>query len=154
MTELHHATFAIERAFRSTPERTFRYWSDRDLKRLWTACHPDWSVTGDVFDFRVGGSEATRWRTAGGEEQTFTAHYLDIAAPARIIYAFEMSFGGRRVSASLATIELRPDRGQTAMRYTEQIAFLGTRTALDDRIAGTGGGFDRLAALFEKNTSG
>ena len=109
------------------------FFSDRDLKDRWNACHPDWTVIAEAFDFRVGGIEAKRWRTADGDEQTFTAHYLDIVAPDRIVYAFEMSFGGERVSASLATVALRPEDGQTRMKYTEQIAFFGSRAALDRR---------------------
>jgi len=147
--EIHHATFVIERVFQTSPERAFRYWSDRALKERWNACHPDWNVLEDGFDFRVGGVEAKLWRTADGKVQTFTAHYLDIAAPYRIVYAFEMSLGGQRVSASLATVELRGDGPQTLMKYTEQIAFFGTRAALDARTEGTGSGFDRLASLID-----
>jgi uncharacterized protein YndB with AHSA1/START domain len=146
-TTIHHATFVIERQFRTAPARTFRFFSERDLKERWNACHPDWIVLDAAFDFRVGGTEAKRWRTADGDEQTFTAHYLDIVAPDRIVYAFEMSFGGERISASLATVVLEGADGETRMTYTEQIAFFGSRTALDRRIAGTGGGFDRLAEL-------
>ena len=145
--DIHHATFVIEREFRIMPSRVFRFWADRDLKERWTACHTDWSVLEEAFDFRAGGSEAKRWRTADGKEQTFTAHYLDIVEPDRIVYAFEMSFGGARVSASLATVTLRPAQGQTRMTYTEQIAFFGSRKALDERIAGTGQGFERLAGM-------
>jgi uncharacterized protein YndB with AHSA1/START domain len=144
---IHHATFMIERQFRTAPVRTFRFFSERDLKERWNACHPDWSVIDEAFDFRVGGIEAKRWRMGDGTEQTFTAHYLDIVAPDRIVYAFEMSYGGERVSVSLATVELQPADSQTRMTYTEQIAFFGSRDALERRIAGTGGGFDRLAEL-------
>jgi uncharacterized protein YndB with AHSA1/START domain len=144
---IHHATFVIERQFRTAPLRTFRFFSERDLKERWNSCHPDWSVIDETFDFRVGGVEAKRWRTGDGIEQTFTAHYLDIVAPDRIVSAFEMSYGGMRVSVSLATVELQPADSQTRMTYTEQIAFFGSRDALDRRIAGTGSGFDRLAEL-------
>jgi uncharacterized protein YndB with AHSA1/START domain len=145
--KINHATFVIERPFRTTPARTFRFFSERDLKERWNACHPDWTVIDEAFDFRVGGIEAKQWRTADGSEQTFTAHYLDIVAPDRIVYAFEMSFGGERISVSLATIALQAADGRTQMTYTEQIAFFGSRSALDQRIAGTGGGFERLAEL-------
>ena len=142
---IHHATFVIERRFRSAPARTFRYFADPELKARWNACHPDWRVLDEAFDFRAGGREAKRWRTPDGSEQTFTAHYLDIVAPERIVYAFEMSLGGERVSASLATVALRAAEAETQMTYTEQIAFFGSRSALDARIAGTGTGFERLA---------
>jgi uncharacterized protein YndB with AHSA1/START domain len=150
--KIHHATFVIERQFRTTPARTFRFWAERDLKERWNGCHPDWTVIDEAFDFRVGGAEAKRWRTVEGSEQSFTAHYLDIVAPDRIVYAFEMSFGGERVSASLATVAFRLSDGATEMTYTEQIAFFGSRDALDQRIAGTGAGFERLAELMAAGT--
>jgi len=151
---IHHATFVIERLFRIPPTRAFRFWSERDLKERWNACHPDWSVIGEAFDFRVGGTEAKRWRTADGSEQTFTAHYLDIVAPDRILYAFEMSFDNARSSVSLATVALRPADGETRMTYTEQIAFFGSRNALDQRIAGTGDGYERLAEMVDLERPG
>ena len=153
-TSVDHATFVIERHFRTTPARTFRFWSERALKERWNECHPHWTVIEESFDFRIGGIEASRKRTADGKEQTFTSHYLDIVAPHRIVYAFEMSFGGQRLSASLATVELRPEAAQTRMKYTEQIAFFGSRAALDERIDGTGGGFDRLAELIASEWPG
>ncbi len=148
-----HATFTIDRAFRVAAERAFRFWAERDLKARWTECHPDWRVLADEFDFRPGGREAKRWATAEGGEQTITATYLDIAAPHRIIYAFEMSLDGTRISASLASIELRPAGSGTAMHYTEQIAFLGSESMLAARIAGTGSGFDRLVSLTVPGTA-
>lgn len=145
-TPVLHTTFIIARSFGIAPERAFRFWSEPALKARWTECHPSWRVVEDAFDFRVGGREAKRWRTGSGGEQTFTASYLDIAAPHRIIYAFEMSIDGTRVSVSLATVALRPEGGGTAMTYTEQIAFLGAESLLAARIAGTGTGFDRLVS--------
>ena len=145
--DIHHTSFVIERQLRIVRARAFRLWADRDLKERWTACHPDWRVLDEAFDFRAGGTEAKRWQTPDGREQTFAAHYLDIVEPGRIVYAFEMSFGGERISASLATVALRPEEGQTRMIYTEQIAYFGTREALDARIAGTGEGLERLAQM-------
>lgn len=142
-----HTAFTIDRQLRLEPARAFRFWSEPALKAQWTACHPDWRVVEDAIDFRVGGIEAKRWRLPDGSEQTFSAYYLDIVVPDRIVYGFEMSLGGVRLSASLATVELRPDSGRTLMKYTEQIAFFGSRAGLDERIAGTGLGFARLVDL-------
>jgi uncharacterized protein YndB with AHSA1/START domain len=91
--------------------------------------------------------EAKRWRTGGGDEQTFVAHYLDIVPARRIIYAFDMTLRGERVSASLATVQLAPAGPHTRMVYTEQMAFLGNAAAMSMRIEGTASGFDSLAKL-------
>lgn len=144
---VEHTTFVIERSLPSSPKHAFRFFAEPELKKRWNDCHPSWTVLEDRFDFRVGGVEAKRWRTAEGDEQTFLAHYLDIVPARRILYAFDMGFRGERVSASLATIELSADGAGTKMLLTEQIAWLGAREAMQMRIAGTGEGFDKLVEV-------
>ena len=153
MNAAHHSTFVIERELPTGPEHAFRFWSDPEMKQRWNACHPDWTVLEDVFEFHVGGTEARRWRTLEGHEQTFAARYFDIEPQRRIIYAFEMSFGGQRQSVSLATVEFQPAGAKTLMLYTEQLAFLGTAEARRPRLAGTGSGFDRLVEVIADETS-
>lgn len=154
MSKVEHTTFVIERDLPARPQHAFRFWAEKALKRRWTDCHPDWTVLEDRFDFTTGGEEAVRWRTAEGVEQTFTARYLDIVPAERIIYAFEMSSAGKRVSASLATVEFRPAGAGTRMLYTEQMAFLAGTEAMQMRIAGTGTGFDRLVDMIAMDVSG
>lgn len=147
MTETLHRTFTVERMLPGSPRHAFRFWSDPALKRAWTDCHADWTVLEDRFDFRTGGDEAKRWRMPGGLELSFCARYFDIEPARRIVYAFDMAFGGACQSISLATVELFAAGGETRMLFTEQIAFLGGEEALRGRIAGTAEGFDRLVAV-------
>ncbi len=146
-TTPHHSTFTIERQLAATPEKVFRYFADPALKERWNGCHPDWSVLEDRFDFRVGGADVKRWRTPDGTVQTFDARYFDIVDGERIIYAFDMTFAGERVSVSLATVEFEATDAGTRMLYTEQMAFLGDAGARHMRVAGTGTGFDRLVEV-------
>jgi uncharacterized protein YndB with AHSA1/START domain len=143
-SSVEHSTFVIERELPASPRHAFRFWSEAELKSRWTSCHPDWTVLEDVFDFRIGGAEAKRWRTTEGNEQAFRAHYLDIVPESRIVYAYSMSFQGRMLSASLATIEFIPAGMQTRMIFTEQAAFLDGSGARRERVAGTEAGLDRL----------
>lgn len=153
MSTVEHTTFTIRRDLPASTRHAFRFWAEKALKRRWTDCHPDWTVLEDRFDFAPGGEEAVRWRTAEGIKQAFTARYLDIVAGQRIIYAFEMSSAGERVSASLATVEFHPDGTGTRMLYTEQMAFLAGAEAMKMRIAGTGSGFDRLVDALTMDVS-
>lgn len=142
---LEHTTFVIERELPGSPRHAFKFWSDRALKEVWNACHPEWTILEDTFDFRVGAGETKRWRTPDGEELTYRSYFLDIVSEQHIIYAYEMTFAGRRMSASLATVEFSPLGRQTQMKFTEQAVFLGDAGAKSQRVAGTEDGFDRLA---------
>lgn len=145
---IEHTSFVIEREFSAKPAHAFRFWAEPELKARWNSCHPDWTVLEDRSDFRVGGVDAKRWRTAQGQEQTYHAHYLDIEPARRILYAYEMSFAGQRLSASLVTIQLEAVAETTRMIFTEQVALLaGGDAARDRRVAGTEEGLDRLVEL-------
>lgn len=145
---IEHTSFVIERKLATNPGHAFRFWSDASLKVRWNSCHPDWTVEEDQFDFRVGGGERKRWRTQEGQVQTFVAHYLDIVTDHRIIYAYEMSFAGVRLSASLVTILLAASGLKTRMTYTEQVAILaGAAGARQQRLMGTEQGIDRLVEV-------
>jgi uncharacterized protein YndB with AHSA1/START domain len=146
--KVEHTQFDIIRPFAASPRHVFRFFAEPDLKDRWNSCHPDWVVVEDRFDFTIGGGETKRWRTTTGEEQTFTAHYLDIISDQRILYAYEMSFGGKRLSASLVTITFTPAERGTRLCFTEQVAILtGGLAARDPRLSGTEEGLDRLVAL-------
>jgi|SRR5688572_22547532 uncharacterized protein YndB with AHSA1/START domain len=147
-----HTTFVIERDLPGSPGHAFRFWAERDRKRQWTSCHPDWTVLEDTFDCRTGGAETIRWRTPGGVEHGMRAHYLDVVPGKQIIYAYAMSTAAVQISASLATVEFEGMRGKTRMTYTEQAAFLDAADARR-RSGGTQIGFDRLALAIERHLS-
>jgi uncharacterized protein YndB with AHSA1/START domain len=140
---VNHRTFVIERELPGSPAHAFRFWSEFDLKRRWAACHPDWQVIEDHFDFKIGGSERTKWRTPDGAEQAMLAHYLEIHPNRRIIYAYTMLSAGKSISSSLVTVEFTEGSGKTTMTFTEQAVFGSTRDGYI-RESGTGAGFARL----------
>ena len=138
-----HRTFVIERKLPGSPAHAFRFWSEHDLKRRWTACHPDWQVLEDHFDFSLGGSEQTKWRMPDGIEQSMLAYYLEIHPRQRIVYAYTMLTAGQSISSSLVTVEFTASGNLTTMTFTEQAVFGEARDG-DIRESGTGIGFDRL----------
>ena len=146
---LDHRTFIILRELPGSPDHAFRFWAEHDLKRLWTSCHPTWTVLEDSFDFRLGGCETVRWRMPDGVEQGFVAHVLDIAPAERLIYAYAMTANDVPISSSLVTIELAAAGQTTKMTMTEQGAF-ATAAIADQRVGGTGIGYDRLVAELAK----
>lgn len=141
-----HRSFVIQRDLPGTPAHSYRFWSDHQLKRRWNACHPDWQVIEDQFDFRRDGQERMIWRMPDGTEQTMLAHFLEIHPRQRIVYAYTMRTDGVPSSSSLVTVEFEGITTRTRMTFTEQAVF-GSVADGDIREHGTGVGFTRLQAV-------
>lgn len=144
-----HSSFTIERLLPGRPAYAYRFFTEPDLKRRWTGCHPDWTVVEETFDVRIGGNEKTRLRRTDGVVQTVDIHYLDLLPGERIVYAYGMRLDERALSASLVTIALLPHADGTRMLFTEHLAML-ERTGAGERRMGTEQGFDRLAIEIER----
>jgi uncharacterized protein YndB with AHSA1/START domain len=133
-----HATFVIERRYDASPETVFGAWADAKAKSAWFAGPEDWGPNEHRLDFRVGGREFSRGGPKGGPAHTYDALYLDIVPNERIIYAYDMHLDEQRISASLATVELRAAGKGTRLVFTEQGAFLDGFDNVADREHGTG----------------
>ncbi|MDZ5647788.1 SRPBCC family protein [Nitrospirillum sp. BR 11828] len=144
-----HALFSLERTYDAPPARVWRALSDLEAKSKWFAGGDDWVPLERSLDFRVGGRERARGRWQGGSHgnttTTFDAHYLDIVPNERIVYSYEMHIDQRKISISLATMELKPaGDGRTTLKVTEQGAFLDGYEDNGSREHGTGFLLDQL----------
>jgi uncharacterized protein YndB with AHSA1/START domain len=63
----------------------------------------------------------------------------------RIVYAYDMHLDDRRISVSLATVELKAARAGARLIFTEQGAFLDGLDTPEQREQGTGSLLDALA---------
>jgi uncharacterized protein YndB with AHSA1/START domain len=139
-----HGTFRIERTYPVPPSRVFAAFADPATKRRWFVEGKGWSIREHRLDFRVGGAETVRSLFGGGPpgappagtEMGSDAAYLDIVPDARIVSAYTMAAAGRRFSASLATVELRPEGAGTRLVFTEQAAFFEGSDGLEMREEG------------------
>lgn len=141
-----HRSFVIERELPGSSAHAFRFWSEHELKRRWNACHSDWQVIEDRFDFRVDGHESLIWRMPDGTKQTMLAHFLEVHPRQRIVYAYTMRTNDVPISSSLVTVEFEGRDGKTVMTFTEQAVFANPADG-DMRESGTGIGFSRLQAI-------
>jgi uncharacterized protein YndB with AHSA1/START domain len=136
---VRHATFAIERSYDASPARVFAAWATPAAKGMWFVGPDEWQKSNHELDFRVGGRERVSGGPKGGPVHAYDACYQDIVPNVRIILSYDMHLDDKRISVSLATIELKPAGAGTRLIYTEQGAFLDgyDDAALLDKLGGS-----------------
>jgi uncharacterized protein YndB with AHSA1/START domain len=141
-----HGMFRIDRTYAAKPEMVFHALSNPAAKAKWFGGNETYTELERYMDFRPGGRERLSGRWPSGMVSTFDATYFDIVANARIVYGYEMHLDERKISVSLATIELKATPSGTKITVTEQGAFLDGYEDCGSREQGTADLFDRLGA--------
>jgi uncharacterized protein YndB with AHSA1/START domain len=133
-----HDTFRIERRFAAAPARVFHAFADPRAKAQWFHGPAEMKNEEESFDFREGGRETQVSVMGDGTRMGFFVTYLDIVPDERIVYTYEMSMNGERISVSVATVELRAAAGGgTAFTLTEQGVYLDGLDNPEQRRQGT-----------------
>jgi uncharacterized protein YndB with AHSA1/START domain len=143
-----HGSFTIERRYAAPLARVWRALTDQEAKAKWFGRSPDNKLTmiERHMDVRVGGTERAKARWEGGVVSCFDAVYHDVVPEARLVYSYTMHLNEKKISVSLATIELALEGGKTRLRVTEQGAFLDGYDDAGSREHGTGFLLDALGA--------
>ncbi|GAA0639614.1 SRPBCC family protein [Brevundimonas lenta] len=144
-SRLYFGSFTVERRFDARPERVFAAFTDREIKQRWMGCDEVAAPQIEQLDFVVGGREVSRGGGGDGAEHLFEGTYLDIVEGRRFVFAFVMHVGGRKLSASLGTVEVLPDGAGTRLIFTEQGVYFG-EDGWAEREEGTSQGLNQLAA--------
>jgi uncharacterized protein YndB with AHSA1/START domain len=142
-----HDVFHLERTYDATAEQVYNALSDEVAKSRWFYGPEGWRLIERTMDFRVGGRERVKGGFDGGVTTTFDAIYHDVIPRERIVYTYEMRIDERKISVSLATLEIEPVRpGRTKLKVCEQGAFLDGYDDVGKRERGTGDLLDKLGA--------
>jgi uncharacterized protein YndB with AHSA1/START domain len=122
---VEHDTFVIERDYPASAGRVFAAFADPSQKRRWFGDTAIENNPAHQIDFRVGGQESLHaGAPGGGPTFTYDARYQDIVEGSRIVYSYEMTMDGRRISVSVATIEFIATGDGTHLILTEQGVYL------------------------------
>jgi uncharacterized protein YndB with AHSA1/START domain len=73
-------------------------------------------------EFREGGRDVSHCIENGKRKHAANVTYLDIQPDKSIVFAEAVSLHGKRLSAALICVELRPRGGETELLLTMQIA--------------------------------
>lgn len=120
-----HATFTIARTYPQPPAKVFNAFADPKIKFRWFASHPEnWERGPYAMDFRVGGRESASGQGPGHPKFTFDNLYWDIVPDERIVFTYDMTLDGQRISVSLTTIEFKPEGKGTKLVFIEHGAYL------------------------------
>ena len=146
-----HAIFHVERTYDAPIARVWQALTDETAKSKWFSGPPGtWEQLERRMDVRVGGSERLRGRWESGMVSAFDATYHDVIPNERLVYSYVMHLDQKKISVSLATMELRPEGGKTTLKLTEQGAFLDGYDDAGSREQGTGFLLDALGASLKE----
>ncbi len=143
---VEHDVFTLERTYAATTAEVFHALTVPAAKARWFVGGEGYQVLERSMDVRPGGRERLQGRWSGGMVSTFDATYLDVVRNERLVYVYEMHLDDRKISVSLATLELQPAPAGTRLLLTEQGAFLDGYEDGGSRAQGTGFLLDKLGA--------
>jgi uncharacterized protein YndB with AHSA1/START domain len=148
---IKHASFSIERRLEFDPAIVFRAWTNPEVKARWFNGPPDkWTEQLREMDVRVGGRDRLAGRFVDGSESRYEAIYLDIVPDRRLVYTYEMHWQGKKISVSLATVEIVAAGRGTKLIVTEHGAFLDGHEDGGSRERGTMALLDNLARVLSE----
>jgi uncharacterized protein YndB with AHSA1/START domain len=140
-----HATFYLERAYDASPARVWKALTNPSAKAQWFGV-PSESVEiiEREMDVSPGGRERLKGCWGGRVVSTYDATYYDVIENERLVYCYEMHLDDRKISVSIATMQLKADGKRTQLLLTEQGAFLDGYDDANSREHGTNELLDML----------
>jgi uncharacterized protein YndB with AHSA1/START domain len=140
-----HATFDIERTYDASPARLWKALTDPAAKAQWFGVPSERvEILERALEVRPGGRERLKGRFGAGVVSLYDATYYDVVEHERLVYCYEMHMDDRKISVSVATLQLKAQGSKTRLLLTEQGAYLD---GYDDAAARKHGTVELLAAL-------
>jgi uncharacterized protein YndB with AHSA1/START domain len=148
--EVLHETIVIERTYDADAGRVFAFFADPALRAIWGVPSDTAVIIYDEANFAIGGRDVFRCGAKSDPKYRGETHYLHIVAGSHIVSSETIDADGKRLSASLTTVQFLPKGTQTKLTLTVQIAAFEGR----DMIEGTKFGHNAALANLAKALSG
>jgi uncharacterized protein YndB with AHSA1/START domain len=146
-----HASFVVEKSYDAPPARVFQAFADPAIHRRWFTKSNNWANSEYSCEFRTGGRGSGRFSPDGKTMVLHERMFHDIVPDRRIVSAYSLAVADKRISASLGTVELRPEGTGTRLTYTEQGAFFDGLDQPANRKRGVTALLDSLAAELKRD---
>lgn len=151
---VEHATLVLEREVSAPINAVFAAFASAKLRAEWGAPSETATIIYDAEDFREGGVDHYRCGSKQDPNIHGTTHYLEIVENTRIVSSETISTDGRRLCASLTTLELAPSGSGTKLRSTTQVASFIGKAMIDGHKTGHAASLNNLVQYFERRVSG
>lgn len=148
MTLTLHRTLTFEREVPASIEKVFEALADPVARSQWGAPTDTAVIIYDEADFREGGQDRFRCGSKGNPNIHGTTRYLDIVPNHRVVSSETISVDGRRLCASLSTLELAAHGNSTKLRHTTQLASFIGEDMVKGHETGTNSSLDNLVQYF------
>jgi uncharacterized protein YndB with AHSA1/START domain len=148
---VQHATLVFEREIAAPVAAVFESYASATQRARWGAPSDTAVILYDAEDFREGGIDRYRCGSRQDPNIHVTTHYLEIVEDRRIVYSETITTEGRRLCASLTTVELAPCERGTMLKSTTQLgSFIGT-AMVDGHKVGQAASLDNLVQYCERH---
>lgn len=143
-----HATLIFERMIPATSNQVFTAYADVDARKKWGAPSDNTALIYEHADFREGGEDAFRCGSKSNPNIHGATRYLDVVVNRRIVSTETISVDGRRLCASLSTLELNPDGDRTKLKSTIQLVSFVGQDMVRGHEDGSNASLDNLVNFF------
>lgn len=146
-----HATLVFEREVPATVEKVFAAFENAKIRSEWSAPSDNATIIYDKDDFREGGEDRYRCGSKSNPNIHGTTRYLEIIPDRRIVSSETISMNGKRLCASLITLEFAQSGRKTKLRSTSQVASFIGQDMIKGTETGNNGSLDSLVNYFSRD---
>jgi uncharacterized protein YndB with AHSA1/START domain len=148
LTTTLHTTLVFEREISASVEEVFAAFADPVARTEWGTPSDTAVVIYDEADFREGGQDCFRCGSKADPNIHGMTRYLEIIANRRVVSSETIVVDGKRLCASLTTLELTPHGENTKLKSTTQIASFIGEDMVKGHETGNNASLDNLVRYF------